>query len=347
MKSWNLLAPISLLLLPPLLLALPLGAQNGDYTVPNDFAFQPQKREQYFQAWNINFRSEEMRIFLTFAIGNFGPGDLNNGIALVISGRDANFRATGEYDDNSLKANPGENVFIINNVSKLSLNEQGFTARAELNGYRIRIRIPAPGKGIRLSPGKIPLFKGKFVKADLPVTDARAEAELEFNGKKYTYSGFAGIDHVLTDVSPHYYSRRFILIRSNSPADGVYAGGYIASPDNKGGDYVRLFIMNGERIRTSGVLLKAVESESKLNPLPGAFVSDRTNLQFKTDTGECTLEATAKHFLGGIDLLWDVTPLLRWVLHFFFAKPFNIHYDGVVHLKCNGFEGSVTDFSQK
>jgi len=310
---------------------LPAYAQTA-YATASDVVYSPLNSDQYMQAWNVIVRAPQINIFLSFTISNFGPGSHNNGVAVIVSGHDENFVETGEYDSNSLQAVPGKFGFTMNYMSSLKLEGGAYVARVYLPDCDIRIRIRPLRPGLRLSEGKIPVKDDRFVRADIPVTAGRAEAVVIRGGKSRSYTGEGGVEHILTDVSPHSYAKRFLLLRSFGTGDGLFIGGFIANDDYR--DDLRLMeTMNGKIVAT-GHLETAREFGTSLEPLRDASLPSELDLTFATPGGQCSASISLTNFTGGIDLLGNISPLLRWVLHVFFTKPYIVHYDSDVTLTC-------------
>ena len=301
---------------------------------PRDLAFQPLKsRPGYTQAWNISFRGSGHHVILTYIVSNIGPGDLNNGAALFVTDGSRSRALTVEMAATDLKAAPGELQMSFGKASSLRLERGLYIAEAQIEDTSVRLELRPAGPGVRFSGGQFPVRgdSGAFIQVDVPVMYASATGTLTVAGTKVPLRGLAGIEHILTNESPDGYAKQFELTRTFSYAQGIAVGGVHGS--NKQPDEFRAALTLGNRV----AFLRQVERRE----IQGDSRDSLSGYRFPTvvvyhlkGPGQCSVTVQRHGFIGGFDVLRKVSALLRWVLRTFFAKPYILHYNSTVSLRC-------------
>jgi hypothetical protein len=297
----------------------------------SDYAYSPRTEEAYMQAWNVVFRSSQTSIFMTFLVSNFGPGDLNNGLSLLVVNNGKNIVHTAEYARKDLQATPGQ-FGLKCYVQKLW--QEGGKIRAYVNVKDVEIHLtltPATG-GVRLSGGNVPLGGNSFFRADIPVMAASGSAVLKLGNTRQELKGTGGMEYIGANKSAHSFSKRFTVIRTFSAARGVFAGGL----QGAGGfaDYYRLALMERGKIVAFARISEYKILQKDRHAASGYELPSRFDLQIEGQP--CKLEITRQGYIGGFHVLGNVSALLRWVLSVFFAKPYIMQFNGNARLACSG-----------
>ena len=308
------------------LLASPaLQSQEADY------AYQPRKEEAYLQAWNLTFRRGGDGIFLTFLISNFGPGDLNHGVSLLLVQGGKSIVHTAEYAKDTLQATPGK-FGHKSYIQRLWKEGSEIKSYINIKNVEIEISLQPQAAGVRLSGGPVQLGSGSYFRADVPIMAARGKARLKVNGKMEKWSGQGGMEYIAANKSAHSFARRFTVIRTFAPGEGLFAGGLMGS----GGfaDLYRVGFMEKGQLTGFAEVQEMKVVRSELNAfsgytLPGLF-------EFSLRKEPCKVEIQRHGFVGGYYVLGNVSKLLRWVLSVFFAKPFILQFSGEARLICSG-----------
>ncbi|MBE7440000.1 MAG: hypothetical protein HS115_16225 [Spirochaetales bacterium] len=296
-----------------------------------DFAYQPRKEEAYLQAWNVTFRRGADGIFLTFLVSNFGPGDLNHGVSLLLVQNGKSIVHTAEYAKATLQATPGK-FGHKSHIQRLWKEGSEIKSYVNINNVEIEMSLLPQSGGVRLSGGPVQLGGGSFFRADVPVMAAKGKARLKVNGKMEEWSGEGGMEYIAANKSAHSFARRFTVIRTFSAGEGLFVGGLMGTggfPDL----YRAGFMEKGQLTGFAEVAeLKVLRSEQNTfsgYTLPSVF-------EFSLRNQPCKIEIQRKGFIGGYYVLGNVSKLLRWVLSVFFAKPFILQFSGEGRLVCSG-----------
>ncbi len=321
--------------------ALPLFAEPGQIRPTNlweDVAYRPVAgREGYVQAWNVNVRSGARRIYLTYVVSNLGPGDLNSGVVVLLydetTGQSRSH--TAEFAEEDLEGRPG----VFGHAS-------GYNYIYPVpEGLRVFVKMPGkveldlvfsdlrPGVAISGGPFRCTRNDGDFFRADIPVAHANVRGTLQVNGEtSRDIRGTGGLEYLRTNCSPDVYARSFSLMRTYEDRNGLYAGLMDPAPGARpGGGFDRYAWMERGRVRRSGLIVAVETSESRRAPISGYDVPMLREM--RTQDG-CTIEERKLQFAGGYSVLANVSRILRWFLHAFFAKPYVLHYDARIILRC-------------
>lgn len=340
MEIFSLVAPwmkiISIMILN--FFSFALVAQSSDFVIQ----FNPTKDEGYFQGWNFSFQSNETTMFVTFLVSNLGPGSLNHGIAVFFD--DPNFGKffkTYEYASKELTAKPGyfgqksRDSFMVLDKNVYHIHIQTHDLNLELEFF------PKINYNLLLSNGPIALpYPNGFLRADIGFPLSKARARFQYNGKDYYYNGYGGMEHLNTNVPVYKYSTRWEIHRSYSKTgEGLFFGGYTGVQKH---GYHRVLYMDKEG---KTIWSSEVEGETELQKIKNkdsGYEIPKKRMLFLKNQKDCKIYLNQSKELGTIDILMNVSPILKFFIQIFFAKPYQIHYISEAILICTGKKD--TDF---
>ncbi|WP_225913436.1 hypothetical protein [Leptospira yasudae] len=302
-----------------------------------DYSFQPYLQEGYFQAWNYSYRDEKIFIYATFLVSNLGPGTKNCGISLVIHtlGEGTQF-ITKEFSAKELTAEKGKFDLKIEN-NRMILNGEGIEIQQDAEDTKLFLSFKSDLKqGISLSSGKHPVKDpGGFVQADLAYSFQSAWGYLIQDGKKKELLGTGGLEHLLTNYQVYKYSRRWELFRSiNGKGFRFYTGGFLGNDSFPGGYFRTAAILSPEgKTVVSGKITKFEVLESEKEPFSGYDLPLREKFYFEDG---CSAEIVRKQSVGSINVLSNISSVLRFFIRLFFAKPYQLYSLADLNVSCPG-----------
>ncbi|EKO78679.1 hypothetical protein LEP1GSC005_3283 [Leptospira santarosai str. ST188] len=302
-----------------------------------DYSFQPYAQEGYFQAWNYSYRDDKTFIYATFLISNLGPGTKNCGISLVIHtlGEGTQF-ITKEFSSKDLIAEKGKFDLKIES-NRMSLNPEGVEIQQEINNIKLFLSFKSDFKrGISLSGGKHTVNEPhQFVQADIAYSFQSAWGYLIQDGKKRELLGTGGLEHLLTNYEVYKYSRRWELFRSiNGKEFRFYSGGFLGNNSFPGGYFRTAALLNSDgKAIVSGKITKFDVLESEKEPFSGYDLPLREKIYFEDG---CSAELIRKQSVGSINVLSNISSVLRFFIGLFFAKPYQIYSLADLNLSCPG-----------
>lgn len=362
-------------LLPPFQHSALFADSSGAFVQLEDIAFRPlPNRGGYTQAYSINYRDKDFRIYAIFLISNIGPKSLNNGVSVLIHHKGQSRVFTSENDFRTLKAEPGTvRIRSGNHTLELSgvqpgarfLNPAKSRLRMNIDApqFRLKLELSQLMRGTRLSGGRVRVSgnAADFVRADVPIAAATASGQMFFRGKEYTLRGVGGMDSIYTNVSPHEYAKSFSLSRSYARGAGVYLAVIRGTGDFPAGQTGLTSAQSGQsgaarvpakrletgafqgrftflkrgQLSSCGSILAIEVLEQRRDALSGSTLPWHTRYHARTDRGErCEITERVLRPAGGYSVLGSISSLLRWVLQVFFAKPFILHYETELVLRC-------------
>jgi hypothetical protein len=301
---------------------------------PGDFVYRPLSNEGYMQAWNFNFRGSGYYVYITYIISNFGPGDRNNGMSMLIYNRGKSIVRTAEYTERSLKATPGK-FGLRAGLSWIRFKDGKYEAYAERDDVRVRVDLTPRSGGVRLSGGPIKIGGGSFIRADVPVGYGTVTGALRIGDKRVEIKGVGGIEYLYANNSPHTYAKRFILHRTYSGGRGLFLGGFHGTDKFPGGRLFRAILTDGGRIVAHGKIGKIEQVRSERNAFSGYQIPLQTHYHLEGDS-TCHVKVARGSFAGGYHVLGHVSALLRWVVKVLFAKPYIMQYNAKATIECPG-----------
>ncbi len=331
-------------LLPVLTILMLQGMQvSGIKAEPqkSDQAFQaysPIEVDEYVQIWNLNFKGEGYAIQFMFMVSNVGPGDWNNGSALIIHNVASGSQSyTQEHTDESLQAEVGK-FGIRSATNELRIVNGEIQAYGEFSDTKIQLHVRPDHPGTFLHHWT--LQEKDFFRVGVPIAHGNATVTLQQNNTAKKIKGHVVMDTILTNVLPHHYAKRLILLRGPDP---VLLIGF----QGQDGKYqMRLFVQKREVGSTPGsgqwyeeAVSRVEEVNMEEDPFSGYQVPEALMVQ----SAECSYLVQRKVFLGGMYVFGSVSRFFAWILHFFFAKPFILNYQGQLIADCKESRGQVSD----
>lgn len=322
-----------------LLVSVTLHADPPPIVKPAEIAFQPQGNyDSYIQAWNFTHFQPNLRLYITFIISNLGPGDLNNGVSILIFRNGKSKAITAEYSSRSLSASAGKVGVKSGHNYFSTCGPRCFDLAIKLDTVHVKLKITKVEYGYRMSHRELNISSdsNEFVSAYIPINSAHTTGVLDYDGNHIELSGTTGMEFLLTNRSPHKYARSITLIRSYKK-DGISLG-FIDATDSglkkpgrvvvrrKGRIFYEDYISRREVIstlkdRVSGIALPALAYYYGLQK-------------------ECRIKEKKHTFQGGYFVLNNVSTVLRWLLKTFFAKPYILYYASDLSLECKDSAGN-------
>lgn len=302
-----------------------------------DYSFQPYGQEGYFEAWNYSFTDDKTFIYATFLVSNLGPGTKNCGISLVVHtlGEGTQF-ITKEFSSKELTAEKGKFDLKIEN-NRMELNSEGIEIQQETDNIKLFLSFKSSLKqGVSLSGGKHPVKDPNgFVQADIAYSFQSAWGYLIRDGKKKELLGTGGLEHLLTNYEVYKYSRRWELFRSiNANEFRFYTGGFLGNDSFPGGYFRTVALLNPEgKNLISGKITKFEVLETEKEAFSGYELPLREKIYFEEG---CSAEIERKQSVGSINVLSNISSVLRFFIRLFFAKPYQIYSLADLHLHCPG-----------
>lgn len=300
--------------------------------------FDPRSQEGYFQGWNYSYRDKSTVIFATFLVSNLGPGSLNNGISLYISNPNiGTYYKTKEFASKDLVASKGKFG------QKSGMNEMVQIG----NMYQIKMRLDdldldlswdaSNDSSFALTEGEFDLspFSG-FLRADIAFSQASAKGEIRMGDMIIPLEGKGGMEHLNTNVEVHKFSKNWEILRAfSSNQNRFYFGGFNGTKNFPDQFYKRVALVSGD-----GKLIFSdqVDEIEIVNTVKNRFsgydipVEQVLTLKHKKD---CKVKINDGVVLGEINILSNISIVLRFFVRLFFAKPYQLHYKTKITLDCS------------
>lgn len=315
-----------------------LPPSAGDST--GKIHFDPRKEEGYFQGWNFYFQSGNRLGFVTFLVSNLGPGDLNNGVSVYLNSPETGVvYKTQEYADFDLTATPGR-FGQISGQNKMFYEKGKYHIHIE-NDEMVMDMVFSPrvGKIFPLSHGEHKLNSvSGFLRADIGFTESPVSIKLVHKGKKiYEWKGRGGMEHLNTNTEVYKFSKSWEILRAYTPeGEAFFFGGFSSSLPGREPSYKRvLFLDKKGRILRDDEVDRVETKEKKLNSFSGYSIPVHQKLYLKKNKS-CFLNLRNRNILGVIDILSNISSVLKMFIQLFFSKPYQIHYSVSVELDCDG-----------
>jgi len=316
--------------------------------IASPIRFQPSKKEGYFQGWNYYFRtdSKDTLILVTFLVSNLGPGSLNHGTAVYIhSPVTGILYKTNEYSSRELYATPGK----FGQKSRDSYMEKRGTI------YHIHIQteemdleleyFPKADSPILLSDGDYRLeeYDG-ILRADIGFPISPARARFNHYGKDYFFSGTGGMEHLKTDTEVYKFSSRWEILRGYSlTGEGIFFGGYKGLRESKnatenldsGGFFRAVHVSRQGKIEWHDEVSHIKTIQKEKNDFSGYVLPLVQEVYFRRNK-DCTMRITDSRLLAEVNVLSNISAVLKFLIRLFFAKPYHIHFTAEVLYQCKG-----------
>jgi hypothetical protein len=299
--------------------------------------YDPRDQEGYFQGWNYSYRDKSTVIFATFLVSNLGPGSLNNGISLYISNpKIGTYYKTKEFASKDLVASKGKFG------QKSGENEMGLTG----NVYHIKMRLDdleldlswdaKKDSSFALTQGEFDLspFSG-FLRADIAFSQALAKGEIRMGDTIIALEGKGGMEHLNTNVEVHKFSKNWEILRAFSTNQNrFYFGGFNGTKNFPDEFFKRVALVSGDGKLVFSDQVEGIEIvNSTKNRFSGYDIPTEQILTLK-NRKDCTVKIRDGSILGEINILSNISIVLRFFVRLFFAKPYQLHYKTKVILEC-------------
>lgn len=299
----------------------------------SEYVFQPFTEEGYFQGWNYSFSNSEYQIFITGLVSNLGPNSLNNGVSISIeSKKTGSFFLTKEYSQKDLKGNLDKYYIKLynNEFEKIGNN---FEIRINLEEIKLHLKYENVFPGMNLSRGKKTIMEGRFVRADIPFSYSKASGYMEWKNERIELSGIGGMEHLLTNHEVYKFSKRWEILRSIS-GDGVrfFTGGYHGKNDSEFFRRISIQDRSGKIIFDETVQ-KANPSSVQKEPFSGYFLPFKEQI-YTSEDDSCSFLIEYKSGAGKINVLENISQILKFFVRLFFANPFIINFHVKVTADC-------------
>lgn len=312
----------------------------------SDIAYQPFIEEGYLQGWNFFFRNSEMNIIATFLVSNLGPNDLNNGVSIAIDSKKlGSVFVTKEFAKEDLSVDNGINLKMYNNLLKY---ENGVYEISQFyDGIKLYLKFESDGFGTTLSGGKYFVRgKEKFVRADIPFSFVKTTGYIEYKGEVIELDGVGGLEHLLTNYEVYKYSSKWEILRaSNSNGMKLYTGGFHGIKKSAD-DFFRTLVIQNQKgeVLLSGKLTRSEIISSDLDKFSGYTIP----LKEKIFVGEngCYVQSERLRSVGKINILSNISAVLRFFIKLFFANPYQVNYLTKLTVNCPSiFKQELPEFT--
>lgn len=293
----------------------------------NRIAYKPLQAEGYLQAWKYNIRGNGIRLYLTYIISNQGPGSFNHGLSLVMYHNGKSTVRMIELAEDELYSRAG--VFEYKSDAGEFRMRDGGIHLAFFGEPTIYMDLQKPYGLIDLSRGGIQPGPGNTLNAMIPVVYSSVIGNIIIDGKDHPFEAIGGMEYLSTNHSVHTYAKRFQVLRSYSLKEGIFLGGFYST--NKPNTLNLQIEKNGRTVLTDSVSFYK-ELQTEKNAFSGYTVP--TEMLFTTKKG-CIVHYLGGRFSLGLNILQNVSAMLRLFIRTFFAKPYILHYDGQVKVWCD------------
>jgi hypothetical protein len=311
-----------------------------------DIVYQPYKEEGYLQGWNFFFRNSEYNIIATFLVSNLGPNDLNNGVSIAIeSKKTGSIFITKEFGKKDLSVDNGINLKMYNNLLKY---ENGVYEVSQFyEDIKLYLKFESDNLGATLSGGKY-FVKGqeKFVRADIPFSFIRTSGYLDFKGEILELEGVGGLEHLITNYEVYKYSSKWEILRaSNKDGMKLYTGGFHGIKKSNDDFFRTLVIQNSKgEVLLSGKITKTEILNSELDKFSGYTLPVKEKI-YLGDNG-CFIQSERQQSVGKINILSNISAVLRFFIKLFFANPYQVNYLTKLTVHCpENFRTNPAEFT--
>lgn len=302
----------------------------------NDIIFRPiLHREGYIQAWNVSFQGNGYLIAVTFIISNIGPGLLNNGVMLYLDDGHTSRMGTAEFSQKSLQAVPGRVDITTGKNNRLYRRGNRYYVQVEINDTRLNLELQNLIPGINISGGEISPsgLPSDFLRTDIPIPAARVSGELYLDGNRIRLNGVGGMEHFLSNHSPHTYARYLYLFRTYSTDRSLFLGGLLGDREDGSNSHHMIAYLEKGQLVYSAPVEKIEVLKTQADPVSGYDIPVR--VRYVTgDERECQVLVEKNDRIHGLNILQNVSSLLRWVIGLLFARPYIVHYGSQMELTC-------------
>ena len=311
-----------------------------------DIVYQPHSEEGYLQGWNFFFRNSEFNIIATYLVSNLGPNDLNNGVSIAIeSKKTGSIFITKEFGRKDLSVDNGINLKMYNNTLKY---ENGVYEVSQFyDNMKLFLKFESDNLGATLSGGKH-FVKGqeKFVRADIPFSFVRTTGYIDYKGEIIELEGVGGLEHLITNYEVYKYSSKWEILRAvNKEGMKLYTGGFHGIKKSNE-DFFRTLVIQNQRgeVLLSGMITKTEIISDELDKFSGYILPVKEKI-YVGDNG-CFVQSDRLYSVGKINILSNISAVLRFFIKLFFANPYQVNYSTRLTVNCPDlFKLMPTDFN--
>lgn len=311
-----------------------------------DIVYQPHSEEGYLQGWNFFFRNSEFNIIATYLVSNLGPNDLNNGVSIAIeSKKTGSIFITKEFGRKDLSVDNGINLKMYNNTLKY---ENGVYEVSQFyDNMKLFLKFESDNLGATLSGGKH-FVKGqeKFVRADIPFSFVRTTGYIDYKGEIIELEGVGGLEHLITNYEVYKYSSKWEILRAvNKEGMKLYTGGFHGIKKSNE-DFFRTLVIQNQRgeVLLSGMITKTEIISDELDKFSGYILPVKEKI-YVGDNG-CFVQSDRLYSVGKINILSNISAVLRFFIKLFFANPYQVNYSTRLTVNCpDFFKLMPTDFN--
>lgn len=311
-----------------------------------DIVYQPHSEEGYLQGWNFFFRNSEFNIIATYLVSNLGPNDLNNGVSIAIESKKTGpIFITKEFGRKDLSVDNGINLKMYNNTLKY---ENGVYEVSQFyDNMKLFLKFESDNLGATLSGGKH-FVKGqeKFVRADIPFSFVRTTGYIDYKGEIIELEGVGGLEHLITNYEVYKYSSKWEILRAvNKEGMKLYTGGFHGIKKSNE-DFFRTLVIQNQRgeVLLSGMITKTEIISDELDKFSGYILPVKEKI-YVGDNG-CFVQSDRLYSVGKINILSNISAVLRFFIKLFFANPYQVNYSTRLTVNCpDFFKLMPTDFN--
>ena len=319
---------------------------NIRHVTLSDIVYQPHSEEGYLQGWNFFFRNSEFNIIATYLVSNLGPNDLNNGVSIAIeSKKTGSIFITKEFGRKDLSVDNGINLKMYNNTLKY---ENGVYEVSQFyDNMKLFLKFESDNLGATLSGGKH-FVKGqeKFVRADIPFSFVRTTGYIDYKGEIIELEGVGGLEHLITNYEVYKYSSKWEILRAvNKEGMKLYTGGFHGIKKSNE-DFFRTLVIQNQRgeVLLSGMITKTEIISDELDKFSGYILPVKEKI-YVGDNG-CFVQSDRLYSVGKINILSNISAVLRFFIKLFFANPYQVNYSTRLTVNCPDlFKLMPTDFN--
>ena len=187
-----------------LCIALLAGERPGEASPRADvgaFRSIAGKGEGYSQGWNVSVLGADLTLHISLLVTNYGPGDENNGLSVVLSQGGEDRVWTAAYSSRSLTATPGEYGVKIGRT-RLFREDGRIHLRLWAPGIAGELELQPEGQGFDLFGGPLYLDaeRSRRMEIAIPVVSAAVRGELRIqNEAPIAVSGRGGMEYGFAD----------------------------------------------------------------------------------------------------------------------------------------------------
>lgn len=311
-----------------------------------DIVYQPHSEEGYLQGWNFFFRNSEFNIIATYLVSNLGPNDLNNGVSIAIeSKKTGSIFITKEFGRKDLSVDNGINLKMYNNT--LKYDNGVYEVSQFYDDMKLFLKFESDNLGATLSGGKH-FVKGreKFVRADIPFSFVKTTGYIDYKGEIIELEGVGGLEHLITNYEVYKYSSKWEILRAvNKEGMKLYTGGFHGIKKSNE-DFFRTLVIQNQKgeVLLSGMITKTEIISSELDKFSGYILPVKEKI-YVGDNG-CFVQSDRLYSVGKINILSNISAVLRFFIKLFFANPYQVNYSTRLTVNCPDlFKLMPTDFN--